>query len=966
MQQQTLNITDFGDGLNTKLPASRLKPSEAVLVSNLRTIGGTLYPRKDKVDDGIVVAGSPVHSQAIFETSGERFHLAGVGNDVYVKTLVDSPWWDTAWQYRLANGITITNSSSISEVNYAIWVTLPSDFDYAKAKANGDDIRFIKEGVELPYWIKHWGTSVAGGKENTDLILAVQGVGDGGSYAAKACSEYSTTEGGILYDDWYLPSKDELLELYKNRAAIGGFSQGHFWSSSEASMSVAWSVFFYNGNYANNEAKSNQLSVRPVRMDDTPVTTPLAIGASYKGGKVAYIHPSNKYVLIAAIADLPAVRWSAGSFIVTGATNMSIGIGITSSFIAVKVAIPAQSSFVIDMYVGNALAALRSNKAEMFLVYDNFDTDPFAIPTRMTKETTNTDTNAIHGNSLISNTGAGSDCSAYHNNINLSSGFCSITTRVKTNETSWTTSGEMYFATADTQYQIYYTNAVADSFRICNGPSNILAEQLLPLGGVVLNNTDYIIRVWWENGKITAQLFPIGQPSIATITCIIPTTAFIKIGCCWEWASYGSLVYDQVIASYNLYNPLIVVSNLSILEGQTTLSLWQKAFLPDDITSIFTNPAPWRTVSIRDSSFIEKIVFANGVDTPRTWDGANWVVWGANRGLNKPVKYLAVHKGRLFAANADGGEQSRLYYCNTTSQGLADFDSANSWQTEESTVGGDAVWIDNQEDFLGGGLEITGLIPAMYDSLIVAKSDEITLLYGNSPSDWGKKKLPYPYGIYAPRATVKFEDTLFFVSKIGVHYMSGESGNASAFTFDNIKADSLTEMIQADFLAQNLPSAVGVVWDNKYYIFFPNTLKCFVLDWRRKSWWIDSGEDMVSAIVDNYKNIMYTGSTDGKIYKYENASAVVGTNIWKSGILQPMPNCEVRIREIIVSCKGHVKLTISSEKETPPLSDITVTGGLKHVRVGHNIQGNQFELQLENLTDSVEGVEMMVIPLRRV
>ncbi|MBU0647535.1 hypothetical protein KJ809_03915, partial [Patescibacteria group bacterium] len=64
MQQQTLNITDFGDGLNTKLPASRLKPSEAVLVSNLRTIGGTLYPRKDKVDDGIVVAGSPVHSQA--------------------------------------------------------------------------------------------------------------------------------------------------------------------------------------------------------------------------------------------------------------------------------------------------------------------------------------------------------------------------------------------------------------------------------------------------------------------------------------------------------------------------------------------------------------------------------------------------------------------------------------------------------------------------------------------------------------------------------------------------------------------------------------------------------------------------------------------------------------------------------------------------------------------------------------
>lgn len=48
-------------------------------------------------------------------------------------------------------------------------------------------------------------------------------------YAAKVVDEL--TVGG--YDDWYLPSIDELTELYKQRTIIGGFDETKkYWSSS--------------------------------------------------------------------------------------------------------------------------------------------------------------------------------------------------------------------------------------------------------------------------------------------------------------------------------------------------------------------------------------------------------------------------------------------------------------------------------------------------------------------------------------------------------------------------------------------------------------------------------------------------------------------------------------------------------------------------------------------------------------
>jgi hypothetical protein len=87
------------------------------------------------------------------------------------------------------------------------------------------------------------------------------------AYAAKIASEYSVTVGGVVYNDWFLPSYEELNEMYKNlrKQGKGGFSDLLYWSSSEDSYDTAWGQEFSNGVRGNYGRSSGEWGVRPVR-----------------------------------------------------------------------------------------------------------------------------------------------------------------------------------------------------------------------------------------------------------------------------------------------------------------------------------------------------------------------------------------------------------------------------------------------------------------------------------------------------------------------------------------------------------------------------------------------------------------------------------------------------------------------------------------------------------------------------
>ena len=109
------------------------------------------------------------------------------------------------------------------------------------------------------------GDGLKAGEMNTALIIALQTIDNPmGNFAAKVCADYSVTVDGVMYGDWYLPSREELFLMYVHKETIGGFKNDYYWSSTEFSSISAWSQNFFNGSQFNLN-KSLPYSVRAIR-----------------------------------------------------------------------------------------------------------------------------------------------------------------------------------------------------------------------------------------------------------------------------------------------------------------------------------------------------------------------------------------------------------------------------------------------------------------------------------------------------------------------------------------------------------------------------------------------------------------------------------------------------------------------------------------------------------------------------
>jgi hypothetical protein len=92
------------------------------------------------------------------------------------------------------------------------------------------------------------------------LAIAAQS----GNVAASSAAVQARAYAGGSKTDWYLPSKDELTELWTLKNTVGGFENTNYWSSSEFDPTNGWRRAF-QGSSQSGGGKNNAFYYRPIR-----------------------------------------------------------------------------------------------------------------------------------------------------------------------------------------------------------------------------------------------------------------------------------------------------------------------------------------------------------------------------------------------------------------------------------------------------------------------------------------------------------------------------------------------------------------------------------------------------------------------------------------------------------------------------------------------------------------------------
>lgn len=106
-------------------------------------------------------------------------------------------------------------------------------------------------------WTEGTSIDIGSGYANTYTVMS------GAEHPAAAIVR-SATHGG--FEDWFLPSRNELELIYENliKQGVGAYTYAYHWTSSEFGEALASVLYFYNGNFiSDNKTTENRvLAVR--------------------------------------------------------------------------------------------------------------------------------------------------------------------------------------------------------------------------------------------------------------------------------------------------------------------------------------------------------------------------------------------------------------------------------------------------------------------------------------------------------------------------------------------------------------------------------------------------------------------------------------------------------------------------------------------------------------------------------
>ena len=339
------------------------------------------------------------------------------------------------------------------------------------------------------------------------------------------------------------------------------------------------------------------------------------------------------------------------------------------------------------------------------------------------------------------------------------------------------------------------------------------------------------------------------------------------------------------------------------------------------------------------------IVFGNGVDYTKVYDGTNVIDLKKDGGNSTPsstnkapkTKFFTLHMERLWCAG-DSENPNRVYF----SKDFDIHDFTTPLEEGEANMHGGFIDIPTWD-----GGKITAL-HVLFNDVIVFKTKNIFRVFGTNPSNYTIHMLYASDSAIADKSIVQHNSAVYFASRDGI------------LVFDGTNVKKISQKIDKTWEKLNkqcLDKAIGIVYKNKYILAVPyenSTVNNFIIEYDLNSGAFVLKDNIVINDMLDFDTALLFTKNNTNIYEYNAINSNIHSE-WHSKLLDfKTPNAKKVFSHFYVIATGDennkIRITIDTERGQKYV-DIKLTPNKKIQKYKLKNKGRLVKIKIDNLNN---------------